>query len=51
MGCLFEVLGPVRLRRGDRAVPAAGRMQTVLLGVLLSRANSVVPVDVLVDAL
>ncbi len=51
MGCLFEVLGPVRLRRGDRAVPAAGRMQSVLLGVLLSRANSVVPVDVLVDAL
>lgn len=43
----FEILGPVRV--DDASI--RGRMQTVLLGVLLTRANQVVPTDVLVDAL
>lgn len=51
MGIVFGVLGAVRLRRGARLVPAGGRLQSVLLGVLLARANTTVPVDVLVEAM
>jgi DNA-binding SARP family transcriptional activator len=51
MGTRFAVLGPVRLCRDGRLVPAAGRMQSVLLGVLLAHANKSVAVAALVDAL
>jgi DNA-binding SARP family transcriptional activator/tetratricopeptide (TPR) repeat protein len=51
MGIMFGVLGPVRLRRGTRLAPAAGRMQAILLGVLLARVNTTVPVDVLIEAM
>ena len=45
----FEVLGPLRVREGAEAAPAP--MPRTLLGILLSRANTRVSVDVLVDAL
>jgi DNA-binding SARP family transcriptional activator len=51
MGIMFGVLGPVRLRRGTRLAPAAGRMQSILLGVLLARVNTTVPVTVLIEAM
>ncbi|MFC4855711.1 AfsR/SARP family transcriptional regulator [Actinophytocola glycyrrhizae] len=51
MAIMFGVLGPVRLRRGTRLAPAAGRMQSILLGVLLARVNGAVPVDVLIEAM
>ena len=51
MRIIFGVLGPVRLRRGTRLEPAGGRMQAVLLGLLLARVNTTVPVDVLIDAM
>ncbi|MGW0435216.1 BTAD domain-containing putative transcriptional regulator [Micromonospora sp. NPDC003197] len=47
----FEVLGPVRVRDADRTLPVAGRLQSILLGVLASQPNVEVPVDVLVEAL
>jgi DNA-binding SARP family transcriptional activator len=47
----FRVLGPVEVRRGDRVEVLAGRLQRVLLGVLLARADRPVPVDALTDAL
>jgi DNA-binding SARP family transcriptional activator len=47
----FEVLGPLRVRLGDEPVQLSAPMQRMLLGVLLTRANTPVPVDVLVDAL
>jgi DNA-binding SARP family transcriptional activator len=50
-GVDFEVLGPLRVRRGDQAVPLSAPMHRMVLGVLLTRANTPVPVDVLVDAL
>lgn len=43
----FEVLGPLRL---DGAEPAGG-LQRVLLALLLSRANSPVSTDLLIDAM
>jgi DNA-binding SARP family transcriptional activator len=51
MGTSFAVLGQVRLCRDGRLVPAGGRMRSILLGVLLARANTAVPVDVLVNAM
>ncbi len=51
MAITFGVLGSVRLRVGTRLQPAAGRMQSVLLGVLLARTNTAVPVDVLIEAM
>jgi DNA-binding SARP family transcriptional activator len=51
MGIKFGVLGAVRLHVGARLQPAAGRMQSVLLGVLLARANTAVPVGVLIEAM
>ncbi|MBN6036119.1 BTAD domain-containing putative transcriptional regulator [Amycolatopsis sp. 195334CR] len=47
----FEVLGPMRVRRADGPSQPAGRLQRILLGVLLTRANRPVPVDVLTDAM
>ncbi|MDT0444265.1 AfsR/SARP family transcriptional regulator [Streptomyces johnsoniae] len=48
----FVVLGPAEIRRADgRGEPVTGRLQRVLLGVLLARANQAVPVDVLTEAL
>jgi len=47
----FEVLGPLRVRHGGQPVRLSAPMPRTLLGVLLTRANTPVPVDVLVDAL
>lgn len=47
----FEVLGPLRVRVGEAPVQLSAPMLRMLLGVLLTRANTPVPVDVLVDAL
>jgi len=47
----FEVLGPLRVRLGDTPVQLSAPMPRMLLGVLLTRPNTPVPVDVLVDAL
>jgi DNA-binding SARP family transcriptional activator len=47
----FEVLGPLRVRLGEQPVPLSAPMPRMVLGVLLTRANTPVPVDVLVDAL
>ncbi|MDQ3788292.1 MAG: winged helix-turn-helix domain-containing protein, partial [Actinomycetota bacterium] len=45
------MLGQVTVVRGDRSEVLSGRLQRILLGVLLSRADQPVPVDVLTDAL
>jgi DNA-binding SARP family transcriptional activator len=47
----FEVLGPLRARQGEQPVQLSAPMPRMLLGVLLTRANAPVPVDLLVDAL
>ncbi len=47
----LRVLGQVTVVRGDRSEVLSGRLQRILLGVLLSRADQPVPVDVLTDAL
>jgi DNA-binding SARP family transcriptional activator len=47
----FEVLGPLRVRLGEQPVQLSAPMPRMVLGVLLTRANTPVPVDVLVDAL
>jgi DNA-binding SARP family transcriptional activator len=47
----FLVLGPVAVRRDDRVEVVAGGLRRRLLGVLLARANQLVPMDVLTDAL
>jgi DNA-binding SARP family transcriptional activator/Tfp pilus assembly protein PilF len=47
----FLVLGPVEVRRDGRVRALSGRLQRVLFGVLLARANQPVPVDVLIDVL
>ena len=47
----FEVLGPLRVRAGTDQAPLTAQMPRTLLGILLCRANTHVPVDVLVDAL
>lgn len=47
----FEVLGTFSISSGSRSVPLRGRMRRTLLGVLLVRANTFVPVDVLIEAL
>ncbi|MGH3897342.1 MAG: BTAD domain-containing putative transcriptional regulator [Pseudonocardiaceae bacterium] len=47
----FEVLGPLRVRHGGQPARLSAPMHRTLLGMLLTRANTPVPVDVLVDAL
>ncbi len=47
----FRVLGPVEIRRDGQASALSGRLQRVLFGVLLARANQPVSVDALIDAL
>ncbi len=47
----FEVLGPLRVRHGEQPARLSAPMHRTLLGVLLTRASTPVPVDVLVDAL
>ncbi|GAB2760999.1 AfsR/SARP family transcriptional regulator [Amycolatopsis magusensis] len=47
----FEVLGPLRIRRPGGPSAPAGRLQRILLAVLLTRANRPVTVDLLGDAL
>lgn len=47
----FMVLGPLRARQGEQPVQLSAPMPRMLLGVLLTRANMPVPVDLLVDAL
>lgn len=47
----FMVLGPLRARQGEQPVQLSAPMPRMLLGVLLTRANTPVPVDLLVDAL
>jgi DNA-binding SARP family transcriptional activator/Flp pilus assembly protein TadD len=47
----FLMLGPVEIRRDGQASALSGRLQRVLFGVLLARANQPVPVDALIDVL
>lgn len=47
----FEVLGPLRVRRGGQPTPLTAMMARTLLAVLLTKANTSVPVDLLVDTL
>jgi len=47
----FEVLGPITLVSGARAIPVPGRLRRILLGVLLADANHFVRADVLADVL
>lgn len=47
----FEILGPLRARRAEQPIQLSAPMPRMLLGVLLTRSNTPVPVDVLVDAL
>ncbi len=47
----FRVLGPVTVVHDDRSEVLSGRLQRILLGVLLARADQPVSVDVLTDAL
>jgi DNA-binding SARP family transcriptional activator len=50
-GVEFQVLGSLVFCGPTGAVEPAGRLQRVLLGVLLARANTPVGVDVLTDAM
>src|SRR4051794_19155077 len=47
----FQILGPLEVRDGDRAVALGGAKQRALLALLLLRANQRVSMDRLVDAL
>ncbi|MGH3916566.1 MAG: BTAD domain-containing putative transcriptional regulator [Pseudonocardiaceae bacterium] len=47
----FEVLGPLRVRAGGQSTPLTAKMPRTLLAILLTRGNTSVPVDVLVDTL
>lgn len=47
----FEILGPLQVRHGTHTVQLSAPMHRMVLAILLTRANTSVPVDVLVDAL
>jgi DNA-binding SARP family transcriptional activator len=47
----YRILGPMEVRRGDRAVELGGRKQRALLALLLLRANEVVPAERLIEEL
>lgn len=47
----FRILGPIEVRVGGRPLPLGGPKQRLLLALLALRANRVVSVDRLVDAL
>jgi DNA-binding SARP family transcriptional activator len=47
----FRVLGPLELVEGGRVLKLGGVRQRTLLALLLTRANQVVSVDALIDAL
>lgn len=47
----FEVLGPLRVRAQGQSTPVTARMLRTLLAILLTRVNTSVPVDVLVETL
>ncbi|MDQ3663219.1 MAG: AAA family ATPase [Actinomycetota bacterium] len=47
----FLVLGPLHVVEGDAPVSIAGRKERALLALLLSRANSVVSVDEIIEQL
>jgi DNA-binding SARP family transcriptional activator len=47
----FKVLGPIEVRNGDVALALGGGKQRAVLAHLLVRANSVVPIDTLIDEL
>jgi DNA-binding SARP family transcriptional activator len=47
----FAILGPLEVRDGDRRVRLGPFKQRMVLGLLLCRANRVVPVDAFVEAL
>lgn len=47
----FEIPGPLRVRAGNQPVPVTAAMSRTLLGILLARADTPVPVGALVDAL
>jgi DNA-binding SARP family transcriptional activator len=50
-GVEYRILGPLEVLDGDRPVVLGGPRQRTLLAVLLTRANEVVSVDTLIDAL
>jgi DNA-binding SARP family transcriptional activator len=47
----FSILGPLEIHDGESPVTVAARKQRVTLGLLLCRANRIVSVDALSDAL
>ncbi|BBH68068.1 hypothetical protein ACTI_47530 [Actinoplanes sp. OR16] len=51
MSTRFEILGPVRARRGAAELDLGGPQQRTLLALLLARAGSVVSLGELVDAI
>ena len=51
VGVRFEVLGPMRMRRGDEVVAVTGQLRQSLLAMLLARRNTPVPAQVLLDTL
>ncbi|MGH3935710.1 MAG: BTAD domain-containing putative transcriptional regulator [Pseudonocardiaceae bacterium] len=51
MGMDFQVLGPLRVRHDGQPARLSAPMSRTVLAILLTRANTPVPVDILVDAL
>jgi DNA-binding SARP family transcriptional activator len=50
MAMRIDVLGPLRVRIGDRDLPVTARRERVLLAMLVLHANRAVPLPELVDA-
>ena len=46
----FQLLGPLAVRDGEVCRPVRGRLQQLLLAMLVLRANQTVPVDRLIEA-